>query len=74
MEISAMTGNSTTFDVLVPHCKDELKKKLARIVLLALRDKAPSEEFKTLFASIPLGEVTKSLIVASDVSYSHFKC
>ena len=59
MEIAAMTGNASSFNLLAPHCKDELKKNLARMVLLALRDKAPCDEFKTLIASIPLAEVTR---------------
>ena len=54
-----MTGNATAFDLLSAHCEDELNQKLARMVLLALGEKAPSEEFKTLFASIPLVEVTR---------------
>merc|ERR550517_2411013 len=62
MEIAAMTGNASSFNLLAPHCKDELKKNLARMVLLALRDKAPSEEFKTLFASIPLAEVNRGTV------------
>ena len=59
MEIAAMTGNASSFNLLAPHCKDELKKNLARMVLLALRDKDPCDEFKTLIASIPLAEVTR---------------
>ena len=37
--------------------KEESKKKLANLVLVGLREKTPSNEFKTLFASIPLSEV-----------------
>ena len=59
LEIAAMTGNATAFDLLSAHCEDELNQKLARMVLLALGEKAPSEEFKNLFASIPLVEVTR---------------
>ena len=34
-----------------------MKKKVANLVLVGLREKTPSNEFKTLFASIPLSEV-----------------
>ena len=37
--------------------KEESKKKLANLVLVGLREKTPSIEFKTLFDSIPLSEV-----------------
>ena len=59
MEIAAMTGNAKAFKLLAPHCKDELKKKLAQLVFLGLREKAPSDEFKTLFASMSKAEVNQ---------------
>ena len=52
-----MTGNAKAFHLLAAHCEDKLKQKLSRMVLLALGDKEPSEEFKSLFASMSLAEV-----------------
>jgi len=57
IEIAAMTGNAKAFKLLAPHCKDELKKKLTQLVFLGLREKAPSDEFKTLFASMSKAEL-----------------
>merc|ERR1712212_114906 len=67
MEIAAMTGNATAFNLLAPHCKDELNQKLAKLVLLALGEKAPSEEFKNLFASIPLAEVKSGTVQGANM-------
>jgi len=57
LEIAAMTANEEAFKLLAPHCKEESKKKLAILVLVGLREKTPSIEFKTLFDSIPLSEL-----------------
>jgi len=67
MEIAAMSGNATAFNLLAPHCKDELNQKLAKLVLLALGEKAPSEEFKNLFASIPLAEVKSGTVQGANM-------
>ena len=60
LEIAAMTRNELAFDLLAPHCDDDLKKKMAQLVLIGLAEKTPSDEFKTLFSSIPIHKVTRS--------------
>lgn len=57
LEIAAMTANEEAFKLLAPHCKEDSKKKLANLVLVGLREKTPSNEFKTLFTSIPSSEL-----------------
>ena len=57
LEIAAMNRNEPAFNLLAPHCDDELKKKMARLVLIGLAEKTPSDEFKTLFSSIPMHKV-----------------
>ena len=57
LEIAAMNRNEPAFNLLAPHCDDDLKKKMARLVLLGLAEKTPSDEFKTLFSSIPMHKV-----------------
>ena len=34
LEIAAMNRNEPAFNLLAPHCDDELKKKMARLVLI----------------------------------------
>jgi len=57
LEIAAMTGNIKAFKLLAPLCNDQLKKKFSLLVLLGLADSAPTDHFKTIFASIPLEEL-----------------
>ena len=57
LEIAAMNKNEPAFNLLAPHCDDELKKKMAKLVLIGLAEKTPSDEFKTLFSSIPMHKV-----------------
>ena len=58
-----MTGNIKAFKLLAPLCNDQLKKKFSLLVLLGLADSAPTDQFKTIFASIPSEEVTTGLNV-----------
>ena len=57
LEIAAMNRNEPAFNLLAPHCDDELKKKMAKLVLIGLAEKTPSDEFKTLLSSIPMHKV-----------------
>ena len=57
LEIAAMNRNEPAFNLLAPHCDDELKKKMAKLVLIGLAEKTPSDEFKTLLSSIPRHKV-----------------
>ena len=57
LEIAAMNRNEPAFNLLAPHCDDDLKKKMARLDLLGLAEKTPSDEFKSLFSSIPMHKV-----------------
>ena len=57
LEIAAMNRNEPAFNLLAPHCDDDLKKKMARLVLIGLAEKTPRDEFKTLLSSIPMHKV-----------------
>ena len=57
LEIAAMNRNEPAFNLLAPHCDDDLKKKMAQLVLIGLAEKTPSDEFKTLLSSIPMHKV-----------------
>ena len=61
LEIAAMNRNEPAFNLLAPHYDDDLKKKVARLVLIGLAEKTPSEEFKTLLSSIPMHKVKLSI-------------
>ena len=70
LEIAAMTGNIKAFKLLAPLCNDQLKKKFSLLVLLGLADSAPTDQFKTIFASIPSEEVTPGMLTLKCVTLS----
>ena len=58
LEIAAMNENTEAFDLLVPHYEDDTKKKIAQLLLWGLTDWVPSADFKLMFESVPVAEVT----------------
>ena len=58
LEIAAMNENTDAFDLLAPHYEDDTKKKIAQLLIWGLTDWVPSAEFKLMFESVPVAEVT----------------